>query len=424
MNPLVGIAAWVLPDIIRLVAGDTTGQVADKVARLVAGTLGTSDPTQAKAKLDADPEAQEALQLKLTELAIDATKVQNAEADRQRQDQLDRLRLRGDNSRRAGATLEDLAAMRSGIAWTTPVVSYLVIAGFFAFLVVLVWLYAFGPKVDANNFIITILNISVGALTAAFATVVNFWLGSSAGEHRKDAAAVNLQRAQAESTNRVLDTLSQKVSAAPPPPPPAPPPPEATRSPETTRPPKTNGRAGEDGAQKFDACVPYIFRMEGGYSDDPGDPGGATNYGITLATLRAWDRDPDLTPANVRAMTQRQAREIYRANYWNAMQCGALPPGLDLEVFDFGVNAGPSRAIKTLQSLVGVTEDGFMGPVTLAAVRTREPFELIERYTEARLEFYKSLRSESEFLRGWERRVTEIQTAALRMAAVPQTMVA
>jgi hypothetical protein len=147
MNPLFGIAASVLPDIIKLVAGDKTGQFADKVVKTVSDTIGTNDATQAKAKLDADPAAQTALQQKLAELAIEATKVQNAEADRQRQDeatendkkrqdQLEQLKTGLDNTRSARDSLQVLSAGKSMIVWTAPIISYLVIVGFFLFLFV------------------------------------------------------------------------------------------------------------------------------------------------------------------------------------------------------------------------------------------------------------------------------------------------
>ena len=89
--------------------------------------------------------------------------------------------------------------------------------------------------------------------------------------------------------------------------------------------------------------MPFIFKAEGGYSDNPEDPGGPTNFGITLATLRAYEGDPNLTADDVKNLTPAVAKEIYRTAYWNRMQCGALPVGLDLEVFDFGVNSGPAE---------------------------------------------------------------------------------
>jgi lysozyme family protein len=117
------------------------------------------------------------------------------------------------------------------------------------------------------------------------------------------------------------------------------------------------------------------------------------------------------------------AKEIYRTAYWNRMQCGSLPPGLDLEVFDFGVNAGPSEAVKMLQKIVGVTQDGSIGPITLAALGQLKPKDVIGRYSDARLAFYKALNN-PEFEQGWANRVSQIQTAALTMLDQSQTAIA
>jgi Glycosyl hydrolase 108 len=97
-------------------------------------------------------------------------------------------------------------------------------------------------------------------------------------------------------------------------------------------------------ADMFNACLAFTLREEGGYVDDPADPGGATNMGITLATYRQWSDDPALGPAEVRDMTLRIARAIYRSLYWNPLRADALPAGVDLSVFDMGVNAGIWRS--------------------------------------------------------------------------------
>src|SRR5215813_7527318 len=102
-------------------------------------------------------------------------------------------------------------------------------------------------------------------------------------------------------------------------------------------------------ADIFDACLAFTLREEGGYVDDPNDPGGATNMGITLATYRQWSDDPALGPAQVRGMTLRTARAIYRSLYWNPLRADALPAGVDLSVFDMGVNAGIWPSARLLQ---------------------------------------------------------------------------
>lgn len=166
---------------------------------------------------------------------------------------------------------------------------------------------------------------------------------------------------------------------------------------------------------RFDRCVAIVLRHEGGYSDHPNDPGGPTNMGITLKTLRDW-RGGDVTPADVRALTREEAIEIYRALYWNAVRGEDLPPGVDLAVFDFAVNSGPRRAVRTLQRLLRVRVDGGVGPETLAACRKADREALIRDYCAARLEFLQSLPSFQTFGRGWARRIADIEREALNMA--------
>src|SRR5437660_7856650 len=121
-------------------------------------------------------------------------------------------------------------------------------------------------------------------------------------------------------------------------------------------------------ADQFEVCLAFTLRAEGGYVDDPADPGGATNMGITLATFRQWSDDAELGPAQVQDMTERTARAIYRSLYWNPLRADALPAGVDLSVFDMGVNAGIWGSARLLQRALGFTGedgDGSIGPETL-----------------------------------------------------------
>jgi glycosyl hydrolase family 108/predicted peptidoglycan binding protein len=410
MDPLIGVAIGVLPDIIKLIAGDKTGQLATQVGKAVSDTLGTTNPVEAQTKLTADPAAQSALQQKLGALALEATKTQYGEADLQRQDALA-------NTQGARNALQALTTTNNTIAWTAPTISYLVIVGFFVFLFVLIWLYKTGAAPgatpdDKNSFIPQIINIVVGALTAAFATVVNFWLGSSAGSQKKDDANLTLQTAQSDRASATMNALQNKVGPTV----------SAPVQPTIQQAPTLAKDADQQSSARFDACMSYVFKAEGGYSDTPGDSGGPTNFGITLATLESYE-GKKLNADDVKSVTPEVAKEIYRTNYWNRMQCGSLPDGLDLEVFDFGVNSGPSQSVKTLQGVVGVTQDGSIGPITLAAVGALNPRDVIARFTQARLAFYQGL-NQPEFLKGWEARVASIQTAALSMLASAQTAVA
>lgn len=169
----------------------------------------------------------------------------------------------------------------------------------------------------------------------------------------------------------------------------------------------------------FQACLTFTLRHEGGYVDHPRDPGGCTNMGITLATLRAW-RGMRVDCAAVRSLKRAEAADIYLSRYWLPIAGNKLPVGVDLAVFDWGVNAGPRRSARALQKLVGVKVDGWIGPKTVAAIggvtKNAEEREcLVVALTEERQKFYERLRTFSTFGRGWTRRNRACKTRALRM---------
>lgn len=166
---------------------------------------------------------------------------------------------------------------------------------------------------------------------------------------------------------------------------------------------------------RFAACVAEVLRHEGGYVDHPADPGGATNLGITLRTLAAW-RGGEVSKADVRALTRAEAAAIYRARYWTPLRCDELPPGVDLMVFDFGVNAGPARSARTLQNALRVPADGIIGPQTLLAARDVPRRVLICDLSDARRDYYRGLAGFATFGRGWMNRVDAVTRAALASA--------
>lgn len=166
---------------------------------------------------------------------------------------------------------------------------------------------------------------------------------------------------------------------------------------------------------RFDASLEHVLRHEGGWSDHPRDPGGATMRGITLRTFSDW-RGREVSKEALRAISAEEVAAIYRARYWDAVQGDRLPPGVDLAVFDFAVNSGPGRAARTLQAALGVTMDGAIGPVTLAALASRDRAALVRDLCARRRAFLRGLGTYDTFGRGWERRVSEIEAAALEAA--------
>lgn len=169
---------------------------------------------------------------------------------------------------------------------------------------------------------------------------------------------------------------------------------------------------------RFTDCLPLLLEHEGGWTDNPHDPGGATNLGVTLATLSAWRGHP-CTKADVQALTPDAVAPIYRTEFWTAAACDLLPPGLDYWTFDFAVNSGPGRAKRYLQEAAGVTVDGSVGPATLGAVAAAGAKVMIVRLDAAREAFYRADKEFSTFGKGWLRRLNEVTAQALGMIAAP-----
>lgn len=168
----------------------------------------------------------------------------------------------------------------------------------------------------------------------------------------------------------------------------------------------------------FDLIKPLLLRHEGGYVDHPRDPGGATNYGITIATLSSWRGQP-VSKTDVRNLTKEEAIAIYKARYWDTICGDDLPSGLDYAVYDYSVNSGPGRAAKELQRVVGAKVDGAVGPMTLAAVREcgKTPEQMVVEICDRRLVFMKRLRTWGTFGKGWSRRVCEVKDKGVSLAS-------
>ncbi|MBQ0708191.1 MULTISPECIES: glycoside hydrolase family 108 protein [unclassified Ochrobactrum] len=166
----------------------------------------------------------------------------------------------------------------------------------------------------------------------------------------------------------------------------------------------------------FQKVMPYIFSEEGGYVNNPADPGGATNMGITIATLSAWEGHR-VSPEDVKNLTQATATKIYQAQFWNKIDGDSLPSGIDYAVFDFAVNSGPGRAAKMLQGILGVPEDGVIGAKTVAATNQRSADEVINALCDARASWLKGLSTASTFGKGWLARVERVRARALTLAA-------
>lgn len=157
----------------------------------------------------------------------------------------------------------------------------------------------------------------------------------------------------------------------------------------------------------FDRCLNEVLAHEGGYVNDPKDPGGETNMGISR---RAYPHE------DIRGMTRARAAEIYRRDYWDAVRGDDLPFGLDLVAFDAAVNSGVSRGAKWLQQGLGVNPDGKIGPATLAAAKSTYQPAAIMRAVGFRRNFLMQLPGWAHFGAGWDKRLKSVEAEATAMA--------
>ena len=169
----------------------------------------------------------------------------------------------------------------------------------------------------------------------------------------------------------------------------------------------------------FEWALAHVLEMEGGYSDDPYDPGGPTNFGITIGDYARW-RQVSLHSNNyarmreeLRHIAPETVRSIYEKRYWEPAGCAEMPSGLALMHFDAGVNHGIGTAIRILQTALGVDADGEIGPITRRAIRENNMKRTLQRYADGRRRRYRSLSHFWRFGRGWLRRVDRTLERAL-----------
>ena len=148
-------------------------------------------------------------------------------------------------------------------------------------------------------------------------------------------------------------------------------------------------------SDRFALAVSGVLRAEGGYVNDPADPGGETKFGISKAAYPALD---------IAALTEDDARAVYRRDYWDACRCDSLPAPLDWLVFDAAVNQGVQAAGKMLQGAVGVAVDGKIGPATVAAAK-RADAEAPARFMTLRAMRYASSPGWVRYGAGWVKRL-------------------
>ena len=161
----------------------------------------------------------------------------------------------------------------------------------------------------------------------------------------------------------------------------------------------------------FEKSLELVLQHEMGYVHHPLDPGGRTNLGVTQ---RVWEDyvGHKVDEAEMRSLTREMVSPLYRKEYWNAICGDKLPSGADYLAFDFSVNAGAFRCIKTIQRALNITADGVIGPVTVKAIQDTNAEDFINNFSAAKESFYRGLTNFPTFGKGWLNRVAEAKKAA------------
>lgn len=169
-------------------------------------------------------------------------------------------------------------------------------------------------------------------------------------------------------------------------------------------------------ADLFALSLQKVLIEEGGYSNNPHDPGGATDHGIIQTEYNHYRVQHGMPMQSVKMISDAEVSDIYLHNYWLAARCDLLPAGVSLVVFDGAVNSGVHQSAEWLQRAVGVADDGIIGPHTIAAVNQFGGVDiLIDKLCDERLNMLEHLSNWKYFGHGWGARVERMRANAKAM---------
>lgn len=157
----------------------------------------------------------------------------------------------------------------------------------------------------------------------------------------------------------------------------------------------------------FDQAFHRLLGHEGSYSNHPSDPGGETMWGVTIKVARAHGYNGPMAEMPVST-----AKAIYRDLYWDAVRADEMPSPIRYPLFDAAVNSGVRQSVKWLQSAIGASADGAIGPQTMRLVNEANPDQVVRKMVGERLRFMASLSTWPAFSRGWTRRLADILETA------------
>jgi lysozyme family protein len=167
----------------------------------------------------------------------------------------------------------------------------------------------------------------------------------------------------------------------------------------------------------FAKSLARVLVYEGGYSNNPKDPGGVTDKGITQGTYNAWLSKRGESSRAVKGISDEDVASIYKTEYWDRIHGDELPSGVDFCMFDAAVNSGVGGSTTWAQNVVNVNPDGSMGNTTLEAIQADDAEDFIRAFCSRRLGTLKRLRTWPTFGKGWSARIANVQKTALAMAA-------
>ena len=172
----------------------------------------------------------------------------------------------------------------------------------------------------------------------------------------------------------------------------------------------------------FEASLKQTLAFEDGYANNPADPGGATNKGVTQRTYDAFRKRKELAVRPVKEIGDHEVSDIYRKSYWVKARCNDLPAGVDFATFDGGVSSGVSRGVKWLQGAVGSAADAICGRKTIAAAKAKIATKTVKAMCAARLSFLQRLKIWKTFGGGWGKRVSKVEAVGVSMALAASGM--
>ncbi len=172
-------------------------------------------------------------------------------------------------------------------------------------------------------------------------------------------------------------------------------------------------------AANYERALSRLLKHEGGYTNHPKDPGGPTNYGITIIDYRKYVMS-NATAEDVKNMKLSEAKAIYRAKYWDALCCDDLPSGVDDVVFDYGVNSGIGRSGKVLRRCLRMNDSTWkVTAEVLAKARDANPKQLVTDICDERMRFLRGLSTWGTFGKGWSARVRDVKAIGLALVDGP-----